>query len=169
MTGRLLAALVGITIGNHIRAARSRRLVDIGYRDGHHTGRITGYHLGVRDGVREAEARFLGADRPPSAGMRRIVSTVTEKTAPGTAGGAAHAEPTGTPTIFGVPVVVDDRLSPGQIGIIPDSPIPRAIAQAYNCTAPDKTSCVNPSRCVDTGRCTWETWAQVDPHRPGSV
>lgn len=38
---RALALLIGITIGNHIKAARYRRAVDIGYRDGHRTGRLT--------------------------------------------------------------------------------------------------------------------------------
>lgn len=71
MTGRLLAALIGVTIGNHLRARRSRRIADIAYRDGHHTGRITGH----RDGVREAEARFMGAGRPPSRGLRGILDT----------------------------------------------------------------------------------------------
>jgi len=71
MTGRLLTIALGVALGNHIRAARSRRLVDIGYKDGHHTGQTTGYHQGVRD----AEARFMGAGLPPSAGMRGILNT----------------------------------------------------------------------------------------------
>lgn len=41
MTALLVAVLIGIKLGNHIKAARSRRLVDIGYHDGFTTGRLT--------------------------------------------------------------------------------------------------------------------------------
>lgn len=37
----VLAALIGITLGNHIKAARYRRAVDLGYHDGFHDGRVT--------------------------------------------------------------------------------------------------------------------------------
>lgn len=36
----LVAVLIGISLGNRIRAARYRRAVDIGYGDGFHTGRL---------------------------------------------------------------------------------------------------------------------------------
>ncbi len=40
-TPLLVAVAIGVTIGNHIRAARYRRAADIGYRDGFPTGRLT--------------------------------------------------------------------------------------------------------------------------------
>ena len=36
-----IAVLIGITLGNQIKAARFRRAVDLGYRDGFHTGQLT--------------------------------------------------------------------------------------------------------------------------------